>query len=127
MSTDDTKPTIGTSVQKRPPAELVTRSATAVERTGRAQVGGRRELYGSVRRRAGRVVPGSRTRTVFRWLARNLVFYPLTGLWVLTRRGWEARTQARYERQLRTAEAAGDQERLEEWEARGERAREQRH
>ena len=38
-----------------------------------------------------------------------------------------ARTNARYERQMRAAEAAGDQDRLTEWEARAERAREQRH
>ena len=127
MSTDDTEPTTGTSVQKRPPAELVSRPTTSIERAGRASSRGRRELYGIVRRSAGRVVPGSRTRTVLRWLVRNSLIYPLAGVWVLTRRGWEARTHARYERQLRTAEAAGDQARLEEWEARAERAREQRH
>jgi len=48
-------------------------------------------------------------------------------VWVLSRRWWEARTNARYERQMRAAEAAGDQDRLTEWEARAERAREQRH
>ena len=74
---------------------------------------------------AGRAAP--RAREVLRWLVRNSVLYPLTGVWVLTRRWWEARTNARYERQMRAAEAAGDQDRLTEWEARAERAREQRH
>ena len=46
---------------------------------------------------------------------------------MLTRRWWEARTNARYERQMRAAEAAGDYDRLTDWEARAERAREQRH
>ena len=75
-------------------------------------------------RTGGRPVPA---REVLRWLVRNSVLYPLTGVWVLTRRWWEARTNARYERQMRAAEAAGDQDRLTEWEARAERAREQRH
>ena len=69
----------------------------------------------------------ARGREVLRWLVRNSVLYPLVGVWVLTRRWWEARTNARYERQMRAAEAAGDQDRLTEWEARAERAREQRH
>jgi S-DNA-T family DNA segregation ATPase FtsK/SpoIIIE len=53
--------------------------------------------------------------------------YPLTGLIVLVRRWWEARTNARYERLMRAAESAGDYERLTDWEARGEQARERRH
>ncbi len=44
-----------------------------------------------------------------------------------TRRWWEARTNARYERLMRSAEAAGDYERLTDWEARAEQARERRH
>ena len=60
-------------------------------------------------------------------MIRNSALYVLVGAWVLTRRWWEARTNARYERQLRSAEALGDQERLTDWEARAERAREQRH
>ena len=51
----------------------------------------------------------------------------LVGAWVLTRRWWEARTNARYERQMRSAEELGDQEQLTDWDARAERAREQRH
>ena len=44
-----------------------------------------------------------------------------------TRRWWEARTNARYERLMRSAEAAGDYERLTDWEQRAEQARERRH
>ncbi len=48
-------------------------------------------------------------------------------MWVLGRRWWEARTNARYERLMRAAEAAGDYEQLTDWEQRGEQARERRH
>ena len=126
MSTDDTR-VPGTAVEKRPSAELATRAAAEADRPGQTPVRGRRVLYATVRRRAGRAVPGPRTRTVLRWLIRNSVLYLLTGAWVLARRGWEARTNARYERQMRAAEAAGDQEKLSDWETRAERAREQRH
>ena len=126
MSTDD-KNTPGTAMEKRPSTELATRPAAGMDRSGQVPIRGRRVLYATVRRGAGRVVPGPRTRAVLRWLVRNSVLYLLTGAWVLARRGWEARTNARYERQMRAAEAAGDQEKLSDWETRAERAREQRH
>ena len=68
-----------------------------------------------------------RTRTALAWLARNSIVYPATGGWVLAVRWWEARTNARYERTLRAAEAAGDREGFAEWEQRAEQARERRH
>ncbi len=68
-----------------------------------------------------------RTRVVARWLVRNAVIYIVTGVFVLGRRWWEARTNARYERLMRAAEAAGDYDRLTDWEARAEQARERRH
>ena len=46
---------------------------------------------------------------------------------MVARRWWEARTNARYERLMRAAEAAGDYERLTDWEQRAEQARERRH
>jgi S-DNA-T family DNA segregation ATPase FtsK/SpoIIIE len=55
------------------------------------------------------------------------VLYLATGAFVLGRRWWEARSNARYERLMRAAEAAGDYERLTDWEQRGEQARERRH
>ena len=66
----------------------------------------------------GRVATHERTRNTARWLARNPIIYPATGVWVLVRRCWEARTNARYERLMRAAETAGDYERLTDWEAR---------
>ena len=71
----------------------------------------------------GRAATHQRTRDAVRWLVRNGVLYIATGAWVLGRRWWEARTNARYERLMRAAEAAGDYERLTDWEQRGEQAR----
>ena len=59
-----------------------------------------------------------RTQDAARWLVRNAVLYIATGALVLGRRWWEARTNARYERLMRAAEAAGDYERLTDWEQR---------
>lgn len=53
--------------------------------------------------------------------------YVFTGAGVLLQRWWNSRTNSRYERQMRAAEAAGDQERLRYWQERGEHARESRH
>jgi S-DNA-T family DNA segregation ATPase FtsK/SpoIIIE len=53
--------------------------------------------------------------------------YVFTGAGVLVKRWWDARTNGRYERQMRAAEAAGDQERLRYWQEQGEQARERRH
>jgi DNA segregation ATPase FtsK/SpoIIIE, S-DNA-T family len=118
--------TPGTAVEWRPSAELAIRPAAEMDRS-RPPVRGRRVLYATVRQTARRAVPGRRARAVVRWLLRNSVLYLLTGAWVLVHRGWDARTNARYERQMRAAEAAGDQEKLTDWEARADPAREQRH
>lgn len=59
-------------------------------------------------------------------LLRNAV-YVVTGLGVLLRRLWEAKTNSRYERLMTAAEKAGDLDRVAEWELRGELARERRH
>jgi S-DNA-T family DNA segregation ATPase FtsK/SpoIIIE len=75
----------------------------------------------------GRVATHEPTRDTVRWLVRNGVLYIASGAWVVARRWWEARTNARYERVMRSAEAAGDYERLTDWEARAEQARERRH
>jgi S-DNA-T family DNA segregation ATPase FtsK/SpoIIIE len=74
-----------------------------------------------------RVATGAGTRETARWAVRNGIVYPVVGLLALARRWWEARTNARYERLMRAAEAAGDYERLSDWEARAEQARERRH
>lgn len=64
-----------------------------------------------VGRMARAVITDQRIRIVLRWLARQTVLYPALGAWVLAGRWWEARTNARYERMMRAAEAAGDQDR----------------
>ena len=86
-----------------------------------------------VKRRAGVVAVATRTavthrhtRTAGKATVRNLLYVP-AGAKVIHRRLWEAKTNARYERIMRGAEAVGNYDRLEEWEARAEKARERRH
>ncbi|MDT0445964.1 ATP-binding protein [Streptomyces johnsoniae] len=67
-----------------------------------------------------------RTRTAARYAARNGL-YVVGGARVLTRRAWESRTTARYERMIRAAEATGQLEEAKEWEERAQRFRQQRH
>jgi S-DNA-T family DNA segregation ATPase FtsK/SpoIIIE len=57
---------------------------------------------------------------------RQAAYVPI-GAGVVLRRLWEAKTNSRYERMMRAAEAQGNWEKLEEWEARAEQARERRH
>ncbi|MEW2157028.1 ATP-binding protein [Streptomyces sp. NPDC007189] len=66
------------------------------------------------------------TRTTARALARQTL-YVVGGARIVARRAWDGRTAARYERYMRTAEAAGDFEAAAEWEERGQRFREARH
>lgn len=66
------------------------------------------------------------THPVTRGVTRNLLYVPAGG-YVLARRYWEAKTNSRYERVMRAAEACGDMDRLAEWEQRGEQSRERRH
>ncbi len=112
-------------------AELV-RRASAVPARHRRDGGvarppvGRRVVVATVRV-VGRAARHEPSLNGARWLVRNGVLYIATGVWVLVRRWWEARTNARYERLLRAAEAAGDYERLTDWEQRAEQARERRH
>lgn len=73
-----------------------------------------------------RVATHSRTKTVTKFLARNSI-YVMQGAGVLLKRVWEAKTNSRYERQMRAAEATGDQDLLQEWENRAEQARQRRH
>lgn len=72
------------------------------------------------------VVTHQRTKTTVKFVARNSI-YVAQGALVLARRVWEAKTNSRYERQMRSAEAAGSQELLQEWETRAEQARQRRH
>ena len=116
----EVRPVAKSALAKRPSAVLVTRPGA---RPGRLSIRGLR-----IGKRRGRPeVDRIGVREAARWLMRNSLVYVLVGAWVLSRRWWDARTNARYERQMRSAEAIGDYDKLTEWEARAERAREQRH
>ncbi|MFE7611664.1 FtsK/SpoIIIE domain-containing protein [Streptomyces celluloflavus] len=67
-----------------------------------------------------------KTRTAARGAARHSL-YVAGGTRIVARRAWDGRTAARYERYMRTAEAAGNIEAAAEWEERGQRFREARH
>jgi S-DNA-T family DNA segregation ATPase FtsK/SpoIIIE len=80
--------------------------------------------------RSGRAVKTAathdNTKTAARAVARHTL-YVAGGARIVARRTWDGRTAARYERYMRTAEAAGDFEAAMEWEERGQRYREARH
>jgi S-DNA-T family DNA segregation ATPase FtsK/SpoIIIE len=67
-----------------------------------------------------------RTRTGTKLVARNL-WYPVAGAAVAYRRWQDTHGSSRYERQMRRAEIAGDQESLREWEARDVAEKARRH
>ena len=73
-----------------------------------------------------RMATHERTATLGRALARHSI-YTFNGGRIVTRRAWDGRTGARYERMLRAAEAQGNLEVAEEWEERLQRFREARH
>ncbi|MGA5323602.1 FtsK/SpoIIIE domain-containing protein [Streptomyces seoulensis] len=66
------------------------------------------------------------TRTAGRTVARHGL-YVAGGARIVAKRAWDGRTAARYERYMRTAEAAGNFEAAAEWEERGQRFRDARH
>ncbi|MYX95667.1 ATP-binding protein [Streptomyces sp. SID486] len=66
------------------------------------------------------------TKTTARTVARHSL-YIVGGARIMGRRAWDSRTTARYERYMRTAEAAGNFEAAAEWEERGQRFRDARH
>jgi S-DNA-T family DNA segregation ATPase FtsK/SpoIIIE len=66
------------------------------------------------------------TKTVVRGVARHSL-YTFNGGRIVARRTWEGRTGSRYERYMRTAEAAGNMELAAEWEERLQRFRDARH
>ncbi|MEU1194576.1 ATP-binding protein, partial [Streptomyces sp. NPDC005859] len=80
--------------------------------------------------RSGRAVKTAatheRTRATVRAVARHSS-YTFNGGRIVARRTWDGKTGARYERMIRTAEAAGNLEAAEEWEERLTRFRAARH
>ncbi|MGP3977239.1 ATP-binding protein [Streptomyces sp. 8N114] len=77
-------------------------------------------------RAARAALADERTRTGARLVVRH-GSYVLAGSGILARRAWDGRTAARYERMMRTAEAAGQVEAAAEWEERARRFRADRH
>ncbi|OZM69909.1 cell division protein FtsK [Amycolatopsis antarctica] len=73
-----------------------------------------------------RIAESDKPREVGSALVRHVLYVP-AGAVSVGKRIWDSRTTARYERQMRSAEAAGDNERLAEWEERGERFKANRH
>ncbi|MET9135098.1 FtsK/SpoIIIE domain-containing protein [Streptomyces antibioticus] len=80
--------------------------------------------------RSGRAVKTAitheHTRTAGRAVARHGL-YVVGGARIAARRAWDGKTAARYERFMRTAEAAGDMDAALEWEERAQRYRDARH
>ncbi|MFF3759771.1 FtsK/SpoIIIE domain-containing protein [Streptomyces sp. NPDC002185] len=83
-------------------------------------------VFVRTRRAVTGAVKHEKTRQAARLTVRH-GSYLIGGTRVLTRRAWDGRTGARYERLLRAAEAAGNYEAAGEWEERLHRFREQRH
>ncbi|GGX15916.1 cell division protein FtsK [Streptomyces chartreusis] len=80
--------------------------------------------------RSGRVIrtvaTADGTKTVGRAVVRHGL-YTFNGGRIVARRTWDGKTGARYERMIRAAEAAGNNELAEEWEERLQRFRDARH
>ncbi|WP_405818247.1 FtsK/SpoIIIE domain-containing protein [Streptomyces sp. NBC_01390] len=72
------------------------------------------------------VVTHENTKSAARAVARHSL-YTFNGGRIVARRTWDGKTGARYERMIRTAEAAGNLEAAEEWEERLQRFRQARH
>lgn len=97
---------------------LTSQKAQALERYS-----GYRQDVTVVIERARRVAGHERTRAAFR----HTIYYPLAGLRVVTGRWRDAYGTGRYERMMRAAEAAGDHDKLLEWESRDVGEKERRH
>ncbi|MFD7886739.1 ATP-binding protein [Streptomyces bauhiniae] len=80
--------------------------------------------------RSGRAIRTAATHDTTRTTARTVArhgLYVVGGARIVGKRAWDGRTAARYERYMRTAEAAGNFEAAAEWEERGQRFRDARH
>ncbi|NEA65399.1 FtsK/SpoIIIE domain-containing protein [Streptomyces sp. SID12488] len=103
----DVTPTVLTVVPDAPPAPLT----PLWVRSGRA---------------VKTAVTHENTKSTVRAVARHSL-YTFNGGRIVARRTWDGKTGARYERMIRTAEAAGNLEAAEEWEERLTRFRQARH
>ncbi|QDN88783.1 FtsK/SpoIIIE domain-containing protein [Streptomyces sp. RLB3-6] len=105
--TDPAAPTVLTVVPDAPPAPPV-------------------PLWVRSGRKVKSAVTHETTKTTARAVARHGL-YTFNGGRIVARRTWDGKTGARYERMIRTAEAAGNLEAAEEWEERLQRFRAARH
>ncbi|MFJ2399836.1 ATP-binding protein [Streptomyces xanthochromogenes] len=86
----------------------------------------REALYRRAARNARHVITSERTRTLGRLAVRHGM-YVVGGTRIIGRRTWDGRTAARYERMIRSCEAAGKYEEIKEWEEKGRQYRAARH
>ncbi len=111
-------------------AEIVTDEEWSALTTQRELAAARARVYRRdvvvVARTAKTIATHQHTVSTGRAILRNAT-HVVVGAMVVAKRVWEARTNTRYERVMRAAEAMGDWDRLEKWEALGEKARERRH
>ncbi|WP_216209149.1 zonular occludens toxin domain-containing protein [Amycolatopsis aidingensis] len=75
----------------------------------------------------GRVVKTAATHQRTKAVLRHTLAYPVAGMGVVARRWREAHGATRYERQMRAAEAAGDQEALRYWQEADVTEKDRRH
>jgi len=131
---DDHRPTPTTAVDLAKAAPTGTEDATTARlpitgtvvnrpthRTALARVTSSATL-----RRARAAATHPHTRTAARLLVRHGMF-TASGAVIVGKRAWDGRTTARYERMMRTAEAAGQHEVAMEWEQRAAAFRSARH
>lgn len=111
-------------------AEIVTDEEWSALTTQRELAAARARVYRHdvvvVAKTAKTIATHHRTVTTGKAIGRHISHVVVGGM-VVAKRAWEARTNARYERVMRAAEAMGDWDRLEKWENLGEKARERRH
>lgn len=88
--------------------------------------GGDQRVWLRAARRTRVIATHDKTKNAGRTVVRHTV-YVGGGAAVLTRRAWDGRSAARYERMIRTAEAAGNRVEAAEWEERGRAFRAARH
>lgn len=132
MTRDDTAPSRELATVTNLPArqvvdaEIVTEEEWAAAASQRARALARRD---TARHDAVTVVEMTRKAVTHDRTVAGLRhgWFVIAGAGVILRRVWDAKTNSRYERVMRGAEALGDMERLQEWEARAEAANERRH
>lgn len=86
-----------------------------------------REMVQWSGRTAKTAVTHDRTVSTLRFVGRNALVYPTLGAGVAMKRWRDTHGSSRYERMMRSAELAGDHEKLADWEARDVTEKQRRH